>query len=79
MMAAAVGPGAEPRLGAPVLLFPLGEKIYMSPREYYTPFDVGPDGRFIMARSVTPDSDLEIPLVVVDNWFEELQQKMGRR
>ena len=79
MMAVAVGPGAEPGLGAPVLLFPLGEKIYMSPREYYTPFDVGPDGRFIMARSVTPDSDLEIPLVVVDNWFEELQQKMGRR
>ena len=78
MMAAPIQAGSMPRLGEPRLLFPLGNRLYMTFNEYYTPFDVAADGRFIMARSVTPDSDLDLPLVVADNWLEELRGKVGR-
>jgi hypothetical protein len=78
MMAVTVVPGPEPRLGEPRRLFPLRDELYMTPTEYYTPFDVAPDGRFIMARNVTPASAVGLPLIVVDNWFEELRQKAGR-
>ena len=54
-------------------LFPLGEEIYMLPREYYTPFDVTADGqRFIMARAVESDDGGEAPLYMTLNWFREL-------
>jgi serine/threonine-protein kinase len=78
MMAVTVVPGPEPRLGEPRRLFPLRDELYMTPTEYYTPFDVAPDGRFIMARNVSPPSAVGLPLIVVDNWFEELRQKAGR-
>jgi serine/threonine-protein kinase len=78
MMAVTVVPGTEPRLGESRLLFHLRDELYMTGTEYYTPFDVAPDGRFIMARSVTPAADVDLPLIVVDNWFEELRQKTGR-
>ena len=35
-------------------------------------YDVAPDGRFIFARNVTPQSPLEIRVVL--NWFEELKR-----
>jgi serine/threonine-protein kinase len=69
---------AEPRLGEPRPLFRLRDEIYMTGAEFYTPFDVAPDGRFIMARSIARASDLQQPLVVVENWFEELRRKVGR-
>jgi Tol biopolymer transport system component len=78
MMAVTVAPGVEPRLGERKLLFKLRDEWYMTATEYYTPFDVASDGRFIMARQVTQASALDVPLVVVDNWFEELRQKVGR-
>jgi hypothetical protein len=31
-----------------------------------------------MARNVSPPSAVGLPLIVVDNWFEELRQKAGR-
>jgi hypothetical protein len=45
---------------------------------WYTPWDVAPDGRFIMVRSVDPDRDAEVPLIVVENWFQELAAKVAR-
>jgi serine/threonine-protein kinase len=78
MMAVTVGPGTEPRLGERKLLFQLRDEWYMTATEYYTPFDVAADGRFIMARRVTQASAEEVPLIVVDNWFEELRLKVGR-
>ena len=77
MMAVTVGSGAEPRLGERRRLFHLKDDWYMTPTEYYTPFDVAPDGRFMMARQVNAPSALALPLIVVDNWFEELRQKVG--
>jgi serine/threonine-protein kinase len=78
MMAVTVAPGAEPRLGQPNRLFALGDRLHMTRNEYYTPFDVAPDGRFLMARIVRRATALDLPLVVVENWFEELKRKVGR-
>ncbi|MEP7326918.1 MAG: protein kinase [Gemmatimonadota bacterium] len=78
LMAVTVGPGVEPQLGVPHTLFHLRDQLYMTSTEFYTPFDVAPDGRFIMARALTAASELESPLIVVENWFEELRQKVGR-
>jgi serine/threonine-protein kinase len=79
MMAAAIGRGAEPAIGTPRVLFHLQDDLYMTPTEFYTPFDVAPDGRFIMARTETPAPNFEARLVVVDNWLEELEQRLRRR
>ncbi|MBK8006003.1 MAG: PD40 domain-containing protein [Gemmatimonadetes bacterium] len=75
----AVAAGAEPRLGEPVSLFPLGDRLYMSQSEFYTPYDVAADGRFLMARLVTPTASAELPLIVVEGWLAELRQKLGGR
>ncbi len=75
MMAVSVAGTDEPQLGERQTLFHLDDRIYMSNSEFYTPYDVAPDGRFIMARNVTEASKIEVPLIVVENWFEELRQK----
>jgi serine/threonine-protein kinase len=79
MMVAPVGPGAEAKIGTPQVLFHLQDDLYMTPTEFYTPFDVAPDGRFIMARIQTAGATFSAPLIVVDNWFEELQQRLRQR
>jgi Tol biopolymer transport system component len=77
MMSVAVGPGAELDVGEPKVLFHLGERLYLTPNENYTPFDVSPDGqRFIMARQIVDASRPELPVVVTENWFEELKARM---
>ncbi len=37
--------------------------------ENYTPFDVAPDGRFIMARRVRANAARIPPLSVTENWL----------
>jgi serine/threonine protein kinase/Tol biopolymer transport system component len=77
MMAVTVrAAGGVLQLGEPRRLFHLPEELYFTSQDFYTPYDVGPDGRFIMARSVTPRSSVQAPLIVVENWFEELKQKV---
>jgi serine/threonine-protein kinase len=78
MMAVPFAAGAgEPRLGARERLFRLDQAIYMTSREFYTPYDVAPDGRFIMARRVAPPEDAlaQSPLIVVENWASELRER----
>ena len=77
MVAVTVGTGDEPQLGERRVLFRLRNELYLAAPEFYTPYDIGPDGRFIMARSVTPPSTVEAPLIVVENFFEELKAKVG--
>jgi serine/threonine-protein kinase len=79
MMTATIGAGIEPKIGTPQVLFHLQDDLYMTTTEFYTPFDVGPDGRFIMARTQTAGVAFEAPLIVVDNWFEELEQRIRRQ
>ena len=78
MVAVTVGTGDELQLGERRVLFRLRNELYLAALEFYTPYDIGPDGRFIMARSVTPPSTIEAPLIVVENFFEELKAKVGR-
>ena len=76
MMAVAVAPGAELRLGEADALFGLDPELYPSGREYYTPWDIDPDGRrFLMARRVRSAEVPEPPLLLTLNWFTELRRR----
>ena len=77
MMVTAIGSGAEPQLGERRVLFHFRDELYLASRESYTPYDIGRDGRFIMARNVTPRSTIQTPLIVVANFFEEWKAKVG--
>jgi serine/threonine-protein kinase len=73
MMAVTITPGVEPGLGDRRRLFHLRDELYLAPNEYYTPHDVAADGRFIMARLVPAPPGTEAPIIVVENWLEELK------
>ncbi len=53
------------------------DNLSMLQSSFYTPWDIAADGRFIMARNIAGPSQLEAPLVVVENWFEELKALLG--
>lgn len=79
MMVTPVAPGPSLRLGERRALFRLRDQLYLADHENYTPYDIGPDSRFIMARRVRSEPGQVAPLIVVENWFEELKQKLGRK
>jgi serine/threonine-protein kinase len=75
-----VAGGSEPHFGQRRPLFRLSEDVYLDENTYYTPFDISPDGqRFIMARRASSAGGEVAPLIVVENWFTELRQTLGRR
>ena len=76
MIAVTVAGGTEPRFGERRALFTLTPGDYLDENTYYTPFDVGPDGRFIMARRIRPEGDAP-PLIVTEHWFTELRRRLG--
>jgi eukaryotic-like serine/threonine-protein kinase len=78
MMAAPVMPGPELRVGEYRELFPVRGALAFLGISWYTPWDVAPDGRFIMVRSVDSGALMDSPLIVVENWFEELKRKVAR-
>ena len=78
MTAVPVAGGAEPHFGERRGLFSLSPDFYLDDNTYYTPFDVGPDGRFIMARRIRSQADAA-PLIVAENWFTELRQRLRPR
>jgi serine/threonine-protein kinase len=79
MVVVPIAPGPSLRLGERRTLFRMREGLYLANRENYTPHDISPDGsQFIMARRIGTTQQ-STPLVVVENWFEELKQKLGRR
>jgi len=75
-----IGPGTNaPQLGERRVLFRLRDDLYLSPNENYTPYDISPDGsRFIMARRSGFGNPRPSPLVITENWFDELKQKLGK-
>jgi serine/threonine-protein kinase len=76
MVVVPVAPGGQLELGARRTLFRLDEDIYPEARDYYTPYDISPDGsRFIMARRVRDRNVAELPLDVTLNWFDELRRQ----
>ena len=78
MIAVPVIYGPPLRLGEPQELFRIPEHLGVLPSQYYTPWDVGPDRRFIMVRAVGGGRGSDSPVIVVENWFEELKAKLSR-
>ena len=59
--------------GAPTPLFSLRD--YVTPSPLGRQYDIGPDGRFLMLKDVTPGgSRIGGQIVIVQNWFEELKR-----
>jgi hypothetical protein len=60
------------------------EGEFLAPQTGFRPYDVGPDGRFVIIRTASDRTDAAaIPnLVLVQHWFEELNRlvpvKRGR-
>ncbi len=79
MVAVPVPAGSSFRPGAPRVLFRLRNELYLAEHENYTPYDVAADGRFLMARRAQEAAAAERPLIIVENWFEELKQKQRRQ
>jgi serine/threonine-protein kinase len=77
MMASRVTPGAMIELSTPVVLFRVRDELLGAEANWYTPWDVARDGRFIMARLVSSASD-EASAVVVENWIQELRATVKR-
>jgi serine/threonine-protein kinase len=72
--------GPAPAFGARAPLFRLRDDLYLADLERYTPFDISPDGRrFIMARRVAVQEAQVVPIVVTENWFDELRRVVGGR
>jgi serine/threonine-protein kinase len=79
MMAVSVNAASSLEVGEPRVLFRLPNDIALVESDFYTPWDVAPDGRFIMVRTLEAPSQYDAPLIVVENWFEELKAKLGGR
>ena len=79
MVVMQISGGATPLVGAPTTLFTMGRELYLADQENYTPFDIAPDGRFLMARRVNAAAaPVEAaPIIVTLNWFEELREKLA--
>ena len=72
-------PTGPSQLGARVRLFKLRDDIYLTAQEWYTPFDISPDDRrFLMSRQVTTVPNPGVQFVLVENWFEELKEKVKK-
>ena len=76
MVAVRVTVGATLRADERRVLFRTPPDIAVVQWNFYTPWDVASDGRFLMARNISGPSQLEAPLVVVENWFTELKAKL---
>jgi hypothetical protein len=60
----------------PEVLFKLGPEYRLTDVGVLPAFDISPDDqRFLMMRAV--GASVERPLVLVENWFEELKDKAG--
>jgi eukaryotic-like serine/threonine-protein kinase len=77
MMTVRVTPGASPPLGDPVPMFVLPVGVD-APNGNYTPWDVAPDGRFIMARAVAAEPIAPRAIVVVENWLQHWKRSLGK-
>jgi serine/threonine-protein kinase len=78
MTAISVAAGPEPRFGPPRVLFRMPDDLYLGEDDYYTPFDISLDGRhFVMARRIRVSGEEPSPLIVTENWFTELKQRLA--
>jgi serine/threonine-protein kinase len=74
MLAVPVQPGTTLVVGRPQVLFEFPMAVTLSGR----PYDIAPDGRFLIIRSGDAEAD-DAPvsnMIVVQNWTEELKRLM---
>jgi len=75
MMAVRMSAGSTLAPGQPTRLFHVPEDLLVE-TTYYTPWDVAPDGRFLMARRLTASAAPAPTVVVIENFREELKKRM---
>jgi len=75
MMSARVAAGVSLSVSQPVPLFHVPDDLLRVEYLFYTPWDVAPDGRFIMARLRRAENDAST-VVVAENWLTELRSRM---
>jgi tRNA A-37 threonylcarbamoyl transferase component Bud32 len=78
MVAVPFASGATPTFGAPTPLFRMPSDRLRVEWVYYAPWDIAPDGRFIMARQVAPTA-LASPEVIVAEHASQEWRRMLRR
>jgi serine/threonine-protein kinase len=78
MVSAPVTFGTGAQIGLRTKLFKLRDEIYLANQENYTPFDIAPDGRFLMARTMRTTAAKISPIVVTGNWFTELRTRLAQ-
>ncbi len=71
MMAVKVSTDSDFRFEPPETLF---ELPYSQDNRASPTYDVGPDGRFIMAKPLGGGESERSDLVIILNWFEELKR-----
>ncbi len=76
MMAVRVTASPTLQVGEPRVLFRLSDALAKLNADYYAPWDVAPDGRFIMARTIEQEAEVVAPLIVIENWLEELKTRV---
>jgi serine/threonine-protein kinase len=62
----------------PAVLFRVPDDLLGMETEWYTPWDVARDGRFIMARTVADGEAGDRAIIVVENFLEELRARVGQ-
>jgi len=82
MMSAAVAPRSAPdasiEFARPVTLFRVPDDMPNSEHySFYAPWDVSPDGRFLMARSLPAPGGKQSRTVIAENWLTELREKLA--
>jgi eukaryotic-like serine/threonine-protein kinase len=61
----------------PTALFRVPDELLSYEYAFYTPWDVAPDGRFLMARNLPDSDDAPSRLVIAEHWLTELRQKLA--
>jgi len=78
MMAARVTAAAPITVSQPVALFHIPDDLLAVEYDFYTPWDVARDGRFIMARVRRPEGGASSTIVVAENWLTELKARVKK-
>jgi hypothetical protein len=78
MMAARISDGPPITVGNPTVLFHVPDELLAVEYEYYAPWDIAPDGRFVMPRLRQVKSASASTVVVAENWLTELKARMKR-
>jgi serine/threonine-protein kinase len=78
MVAVAVEFGSTFTVGRSQVLFKLGPEYVTNDLGTVTAYDIAPDDQHFLMIRTAGDRSAQPHLVMVDNWFQELREKLGR-